>query len=265
MSKEVLFDIDRLISCLIVIAVCTLFWYVASKLYYVWLKKIFSTSKSGAAQPKNNANHMLFSIFRAVIFFIAVISVMSIYGINITATVTGLGLASAVVGLALQDTLRDVFRGIGLMADKFYAVGDVIEYEGRNYEVMAFTLRATKMRNIDTGDMFTIFNGNISETVKLSGVQFIDVPLSYNEDYRYVNEVLSNITAKIEKLDGIIMCSYKGTQSFEDSAILYRIKIAGRQSDRPETRRAALRVIQEGLDEANLHIPFNQLDVHLDK
>lgn len=265
MNKDLVLDISKLISASIVIGICLAIWFIISRVYYIRLKKMLTSKKSVENIQNNSMQHLMFSIVRGVIVFVAVMSVMSIYGINITATVTGLGLASVVVGMALQDSIRDIFRGIGLMSDKFYTVGDVVEFDGRNLEIMAFTLRSTKMRDIDTGDIFTVFNGNIDRAVKLSGVQFIDIPVSYDADYKYVNQVMGETVTEIESVDGIILCSYKGLQAFDSSSCLYRIKITTRQSERPEMRRAALRVIQKKLDEAGIKIPYNQLDVHLDK
>lgn len=265
MDKEIFMDMSRLVSCLAVIVVCLTLWLAVSKLYFIRLKKVLVSKKTGDKNQNSNVQHLLFSVVRGGIIFIAIMSIMSIYGINVTATVTGLGLASLVVGLALQDTIKDVFRGMSLMSDKFYDVGDVIRIDGHEFEVMAFTLRTTKMRDIDTGNIFTMFNGNVDSATKLSGVQFLDIPISYEEAPEYVNKVMNDIVHNIDKIDGIILCSYKGLQAFEESSCLYRIKITTRQAERPEMRRAALRVIQEGLAKANIHIPYNQLDVHFDK
>jgi len=264
MLEGELFKIEKLISSAVVIGICLFIWFALTKIYYVRLRKIIAKKNNNDLQ-NSNTQHVLFSIVRGGIIVVGIISVMSIYGINLTATVTGLGLASAIIGLALQDTIKDIFRGIGLMSDKFYDVGDVLQIDNRMLEVMAFTLRSTKMRDIDTGDIFTVFNGDISQAIKISGVQFIDVPIPYDTDYDYANEVLGKIASEIEKIDGIMICSYKGLQMFEESDILYRIKITSKQVDRSEMRRAALRAIKIGLDEANIQIPFNQLDVHIDK
>lgn len=265
MSKDIILDINRMITSAIVVAACLAIWFLISKVYFIRLKKMLNSKRSSKEMQNSNAQHLMYSVVRGVIIFVAVMSVMSIYGIDISATVTGLGLASVVVGLALQDIIRDIFKGFALMSDKFYTVGDVVEYDGKCLEVMAFTFRSTKFRDIDTGDIVTMFNGNFDEVTKLSGVQFLDIPLPYDCDYNYINKVMADIVTKIEAIDGIILSSYKGLQDFGESALIYRVKITTRQADRPEMRRAALRVIQEGLAEADIHIPFNQLDVHLDK
>ena len=90
----------------------------------------------------------------------------------------------------------------------------------------------------------------------------IDLPLSYEEDYRKVNTVLKGVCEKIGKLDGIDSCTYKGTQNFADSAIIYKLRFFCLPETKPERTRDALRVIQAGLDESNISIPYNQLDVH---
>ena len=91
----------------------------------------------------------------------------------------------------------------------------------------------------------------------------MNVPLPYEEDYRKVHQVLGAICRQIAMIDGIEDCVYKGTHDFGDSAIIYRINLYCPPELKWEMWRAARALIQEGLDEAGIPIPYPQMDVHL--
>ena len=152
--------------------------------------------------------------------------------------------------------------GLRIVADKFYRVGDVIEYNGVEGIVIEFNLRSTRIRSIDTQDEITISNRNIDAIKKRSHLYDIDVPISYNDDFRRINAVMYSISKDISAVDGIESCQYKGTQAFDGSSVKYRIRIFCMPEDRPELRRMCLRMIQRRLDSEGIRIPYEQLDVH---
>lgn len=259
----------RLWESLLVLALGIITWAALTRMYYknVPVEKGHRNSfdkQNGKTKTTVTTGHIAFSLARLFVTAIFVLWILHINHINITATVAGLGIVSVILGIALQDSMKDYFHGVSLLSDRFFKVGDYIQFNGMVCEVIGFTLRSTKLRDVDSGSIITVFNGQLNSVVRASGVQFLDIKLSYEEDYKYVDKVMTDITTKISAIDGIKLASYKAIQDFEDSGIVYRIKITTRQYDRFDLRRAALRAIQEGLDEAGIKIPFNQLDVHMD-
>ena len=92
-----------------------------------------------------------------------------------------------------------------------------------------------------------------------------DLPLPYEESAAAVNGVLSNLQAAVAKAEGVKNCEYKGVQSFEESAVLYKLRVYCEPAVRPEVRRRVLAVLQNGLADAGITIPYNQLQVHMDR
>lgn len=202
---------------------------------------------------------------RFLIMIGAILLILQVNGINVSSIFAGLGILSAVVGLALQDMLKDMIMGIHVMTDHFFAVGDVVRYKDIEGVVIGFTTRTTTIRSIYDQTITTICNRNISEITRMqpSAMVDIDVPLSYAEDPRRVHSVLRVICARIDRLEGIDQCIYKGTQSFSSSAILYKVRFFCPPETKPDRTRDALREIQNGLAEAEIQIPYNQYDVHI--
>ncbi len=249
---------ERVIFSAIVIAVAIAIWIVIRIAFHKWKKKK-GGQLSGSA---GTAATLTYSILRAVLFLIVLIWVLQINGVNVTSMVAGLGLAGAIIGLAFQDMLKDIIMGMHIITDDFYKVGDAISYGGMNGIVTAFNLRSTKLRSFDDNSVMTISNRNISEIRKISDLVLLNVPLSYDADFRKVHEVLTDAAARIAKLEGAQDSQFKGTQSFDDSAITYRINIWCSPADKWEVWRAAHLILQEVLEENGLEIPYQQIDVH---
>lgn len=62
-----------------------------------------------------------------VIWIIAILIILPLYGINITALVTALGVSSLAIALAAQDTIANIIAGFLIMIDRPFQVGDQIK------------------------------------------------------------------------------------------------------------------------------------------
>ena len=205
-----------------------------------------------------------FQIVKTIIIACAVLLVLEINGINVTSLVAGLGLASAAVGLALQDYLKDSIMGAHIVADHFFGVGDVVRYNDLVGVVESFNMKTTKIRILVDDSVLNICNRNISEITKLSETAKVDIdlPLSYEEDFEKVDVVLNAIIKKISKMDNVKDAQYLGTDDLKDSAIIYKLRFYCPRSEMYDLRRLALRIIQIELRDNNISIPYNKLDVH---
>ena len=234
---------------------------VVAIVVWAFLRKL--SKKRG--ETKNNAwefEGIVLSVIRIIILAVAVLWIMQINGVNVSSVAAGLGIVSAIVGLALQDTLQDIIMGVKILGDSFFNVGDVVEYASRECEVVGFTLSATKLKDLIDGSLTTVSNRKLNEIKKINNILEMTVPLSYDEDTKKVHTVLGEIAEKIAKAESIDDCQYLGTLRFEDSAIIYKFKICCAPSLRPSVQMKAIRILQDGLNEAGIAVPFNQLDVH---
>ena len=252
--------IPKLIVCGIVVVV-TVALCLGLKFGTKRLKKKLSFEND---KTKLSVLNISVNLLRIVIIIVAVIVVMQVLGINTGTLTTVLALLLAVLGFAFQDSLKDVFMGLIILIDNYFKVGDAVCYEERDGIVVNFNLRTTKIKMIDDNSVLAISNRNISQIAKLSNMNDIDVGLSYDEDVKKVYETFGVICERIKKIDTIDDCMFKGTQSFDDSVINYRVRFFCKPINRPDTKRAVMREIQKGLDEAGIKIPYKQLDVHTD-
>ncbi|WP_038361169.1 mechanosensitive ion channel family protein [Bosea sp. 117] len=72
--------------------------------------------------------HLILDMAVAVIYLGVALSVMGfVFGMPIATLVTTSGVVALILGLALQNTLGDVFSGIALTLGKAYAIGDWVQ------------------------------------------------------------------------------------------------------------------------------------------
>ncbi|NQY32002.1 MAG: mechanosensitive ion channel family protein [Coraliomargarita sp.] len=119
-----------------------------------------------AAKTEGKMDDMLVPILsnsmRATIVILAIVQIAQILsGKEITSILAGLGIGGLAVALAAQDTLKNFFGSIVLLADKPFEIGDRINVDGHDGPVESVGLRSTKIRTLD-GHLVTIPNGEMA-------------------------------------------------------------------------------------------------------
>jgi len=83
---------------------------------------------------------------RAAAFVLVVLLALPAFGVNVTATLAGLGIGGLVLAFAAQKSLENVFAGFAMLADKPLTVGDTCRIGGQQGDVEDVTLWATRVR-----------------------------------------------------------------------------------------------------------------------
>ena len=254
--------IARLIMSLIVIAAAVVIWMIFSRTY----RRIRQKNKGlvPADGKIGTITSVILNIFKGALILIVIMIVLEINGIKVTSLVAGLGIASAIVGLALQDYLKDVIMGAHILSDDFFQVGEVIRYGTEEGEVLDFNLRSTKIRLLADSSILTISNRNISEIVKLSDQNYLSIPLSYGENAAHAEKILADLCSSAEdEIEGVARCVSLGVGELQDSAVIYKVQMICTPARRIELKRKVLEHLFRGVTEAGLQVPYNQMDVHL--
>lgn len=238
-------------------------YFIIARLIKVFHNQLIKKHRSSPSFSKRETVMIAaVTVARFLLAVLAVAIVLKLNGINLTTLAAFLGVISAIIGLAIQEMLKDVMSGMHLVHDDYFAVGDTIIYEGHTGLVTEMTPRSVKLLDIDTKDTVIIANRNIDDIVRRSKLNDINLLLSYEDDHKRVNEVLRAICDRIRDIPGIDDCVYKGVHDFRDHGIIYKLRFFCEPSVSPELRRAALRVIQDDLKAAGIRIPYPQLDIH---
>lgn len=252
------FDYNRLIRCGLVILIAIAIFIAVRIVYKKYKKKIAALEDV----RKMNTLALIYRIFKIVLIVTTILGILQVCGINISSIVVGFGVASTILAFAVKDMLQDIFAGLMIRTDKFFQVGDAVEFEGKDGIVISFSIRSTKIEFLDDRSVMAVANRNITKIRSLTHLNDIDLPLSYDQQRKEVFEVLEGICEDIRTVEGIEDCVLKGTQRFGESAVIYKIRFYCEPNDRPDLRREAHKRIQDGLDRAGIKIPFRQIDIH---
>ncbi len=118
---------------------------------YIFNKLVRRIEKRG--ELKKGALVHLKRFFQILIYLVALIVILSILKIDITAAVAGLGVGALVIGFALQDIIENWVSGIIIMSGKTYTIGDVIRIGNLTGTVTDISLRTTKLKTYDRNEI----------------------------------------------------------------------------------------------------------------
>ncbi len=99
-------------------------------------------------------NKMLVSLLRRVskilIWLLALIFIcQNVFDLNVTALLTGAGIAGIAIAFAAQNTIANLFGAVSLIWDKAFKIGDRIACDGISGSVESLGLRSTRLRSLD--------------------------------------------------------------------------------------------------------------------
>lgn len=249
-----------------------LFWSVVFLILGIVLWKLVDkgeeTFTAKFSEPKEQsikrqaAIKRVSNLLRAAILTITALVVLQINGINVSSILASLGIAGALAGLAWQDMFKDLIQGARILSDGMLKVGDYVVFKDKEYQIVDFSMRTTRMKSLLNNDVLVVCNREITSISKMSGEFYISLGLSYSDDSDRIDEVLTDCAKEIKELKRISKCEYLGLREFDDSSIRYQFLFKCSPGHKYSNYRAAMRIIRKKLVEAEIEIPFNQLDIH---
>lgn len=126
----------------------TLTWILVINVCLSIINILFFSS-AGLRKNKAQVPQLFLDIFRVVLVIVGAVIVLSaVWGADLGGLVTALGLSSFIFGLALQDTLGNLFSGIALVYEKPFTEGDFIEVKGHTGKVVEMNWRAIRLETL---------------------------------------------------------------------------------------------------------------------
>ncbi|MBO7657521.1 mechanosensitive ion channel family protein [Candidatus Saccharibacteria bacterium] len=205
---------------------------------------------------------MIKSIVCTIVVVILVLIILEAVGVNVTSMLASVGVASVIIGFALQDALKDIIRGIEIITSNYYEIGDLIKFDDNLGVVQSITLRTTRIQDINTMNIVSIANRNIDKVEVDTGYIYIPVPLPYELKLEKADLIMKGIVKKLEKTELLTSAGYQGLTAINDSSLAYQVVVTCNPTDRLQARRNSLHAIVETLEEYKIKIPYTQLDLH---
>jgi small conductance mechanosensitive channel len=258
LKKEIIAPI-----CIIIVA------FFLYKIMHRIIKKIFQVKSSKLDERKvQSVRNLLNNIVKFLVIVIAVLMILDVYGIQTSGLLTSLGVVGVVSGLAVQDILKDILSGASIILENQYAVGDIVTIGDFKGEIIQLGLRSTRIKAY-TGEIKIIANRNITEVINYSlskSLIVVDIPVSYREDLKHVQQLLDNLCLQLKKESKLIVgnISCIGVTLFDSSSVNFRITAEGRngQKTRLQVQDLILKEVKALFDKENIEIPFDQVVIH---
>lgn len=93
------------------------------------------------------AIYLIRDIINYVIYFVALMGILQLFGINLAGTLLSLGIVGIAVSFAAKDIISNLFSGIILILGRSIKVGDTVSISGEKGYVERISLRSTTIVN----------------------------------------------------------------------------------------------------------------------
>ena len=109
------------------------------------------------ARLGDNITSLIANVLAIVVYVVAFSLVLGVFGASISALVAYLSVTTLAVGLALQETLRNVIAGIYLLLEQPFTIGDRVALRDISGRLERVDLRTSSIRS-ESGDLVLVPN-----------------------------------------------------------------------------------------------------------
>lgn len=211
----------------------------------------------------------LCSILRWTLLLFVIIAALSQLGINTTSLVALLGAAGLAIGLSLQGSLANFASGVMLIIFRPFTKGDFIEAGGATGVVDTISIFTTTMTTADNKEVIVpngaIIGGNITN-YSARPTRRVDMVfgISYDDDIRKAKDILQDIVAADQRVLSepapVITLG-----ELADSSVNFLVRPWVNAEDYWAVLWETTEAVKLRFDEADISIPYPQMDIHLDK
>ena len=208
-----------LMSLLIVILSLANFYLIKQYL----IKKVAYTTKD--EQHKNTFLGIFFNVLQYIVGVVAAVLIMRFHGIDVGGIFAGLGIAATIIGLALQDTIKDIIAGINIYNHNFYKVGDLVRFNGEECDVKYFSTKVTKFQSINTKATYTVNNSEIMWIEKIKDGHLQHFTMNFKTDRATVDECFTVVCERMkEECKHVTSIHYESISDITEQGVVYEIK-----------------------------------------
>lgn len=223
------------------------------------------------ANAEIGAMQFVDSFVKAALYVLLILMLASSFGMDAASIVALLGSAGVAIGLAVQGSLSNLAGGVLILMLKPFKVGDyIIEgssgKEGTVTEIQIFYTRLLTADNktvvLPNGSLAN--NSLVNVTAQDCRRMDIRVGISYNADLKAAKAVLFRVLQEDEAVmkdrDMLVF-----VDELAASGVNLGVRCWFKQADFWPGKWRITEACKLRLDEAGIEIPYNQLDVHLDR
>jgi small conductance mechanosensitive channel len=231
------------------------------------IRKVLKVQARGPLQVSERRSLTLVKLLESVlvyaVFFIAVISVLPVFGIEIKGLLVGAGVGGVAIGFGAQSLVKDIISGFFILFEDQFSVGDYVKIQNFEGTVKEIGLRTTKVRST-TGELHIIQNGLITEVTNFSlnnAIAIIDFTITYEGDIEHAQQVIEGHLETMPKRyeDMVDIPKFLGVQNLGPAGVTLRITSEVKPMTQFKISRAIRKEIKEVLEANNIEISFPKM------
>ncbi|MBI3181076.1 MAG: mechanosensitive ion channel family protein [Myxococcales bacterium] len=204
------------------------------------------------------------------LYLLAAVSILrSELAIDLTGLLATSAILSVVLGLALQDTLGNLFAGLSLQLGRPFQVGDFVTVGDHTGRIVQLAWRATRIETFRR-EVVTLPNNVVAKQAVVSfsaGSDPIGVDLHVGVSYRAAPDLVRSVILEVLRAIPRVLADPPPTcrvWSYDDSAVRYQVRFW--LADYAESERARGELLSRlwyRFSREGIEIPFPQRTLHL--
>lgn len=212
--------------------------------------------------------NLIKSIIKYVIAIFALLAILGVYGVETTSIIASLGIAGAIIGLAFQDTIKNLLSGITIIFDNHYMQGDIVTINGFKGEVIELGLQTTKVKAY-TGEVLVIDNNLVTSVINHSMYDTklcLDIPVIKSVSIEKFEDILNNINEKIVNMKEVKSdIGLLGIEELNANNYVYKIEIECSANNQYSVNREFMKLLKEEYEKNGIDVPSEYLTIKNDK
>lgn len=250
----------------VTIAIAVLIIIIAKILCYIIKRTLKKIANRGLKFTMIMAQ-LVSKLCSALIWIIAIVAVLGIFGIDLTPVLAGLGITGVVLGFALQESISSLFSGVMIAINNPFRVGDWVDIGDISGTVVAMDLMCVTLSAGDNKKI-TMNNKNVWGNTIIN-YSYIDkrrldmtVTVRYSDDLEKAKDTIRDLIAGYPEIlkDPAPLVEIG---SYNDSSISIYVRPWVSPSDYWKVYWRFNAEILKTLQANGIDMPFNQLDVHI--
>ncbi|MFC0237029.1 MULTISPECIES: mechanosensitive ion channel family protein [Fictibacillus] len=212
---------------------------------------------------ENTLFRLLDNVASYVIYFVAILTILTEFGVDIKAILAGAGVVGLAIGFGAQSLVKDIITGFFIIFENQFSVGDTVRITNFEGTVEEIGLRTTKIKSW-TGELHILPNSSITEVTNFSvhnSIAVVDLSIAYEEDIDKAQNIIQDVVknAKPNYPEMVKEPEVLGVQMLGASEVVIRVTAEVLPMTHFKIARELRKTLKHELERAGIEIPYPKM------
>jgi len=258
-QKGINYGINFLMALLVLVVGLWIIKIVTARVYFIMDK----------AHVDLALRSFLKSILNVTLKIVLIVSVLGMIGIEMTTFIAMLTAASLAIALAFRGSLANFAGGVMILFFKPFKIGDFITAQGQSGTVHEIQMFSTYLTTSDNKTVI-IPNAHLSNGVLVNNstqdMRRVDwvFGIGYGDNYDAAKELILSYLSADDRVLKSPAEPFIALNELADSSVNLVVRVWAKSSDYWGLYFGLNEYYYKNAEKFNIHMPFPQMDVHLD-